>query len=1165
MRHKEIETHICSARNDYWLLKRLAHLVKLLLSKKQRKTFVKDTFSEERLFMGMFYEGEVWKGTLNENGNFKLTVETTDKLFKLMASQTLSPLVKINIISILVEEKDKYHKLYTMCHKLAEMEKKLSMSIALYDLQERIKFSIMESEDRSENNPKMMAYFNSINIYNDLKLKISSYNNLQEKLFSLLEIYDPDLQIISELVQKLTVLQVDIQKYWKDTTDDVIDSVPEILKLFALFIKAIDSEQYCNLTSLYRTIRTKSSMRAEEIITDGQVFIGIRTVNLLVSLQPESFGRILMCSENIVKELNRASESLIGKNLKSLIPESFYRKYFKSLETRFDFNRKPDKYDELKFAISADGSYKAYRSVDSILTHQTFGLCHWMIWNFDKSQDEYLVIDDQGAIEGYTKEIAADFGENYAKNASMKSLTNILGDFAESYNEKMISTNFKYFSIPNDTSKMYKFELQTADSAQNITVFKAQKKHISSIGPEMRYSDIDMVAPEILEAEEPPRSKLIQNSKAINTLKNQLERDDTRRTTKKMIINKEKLDHSYQSSSLEVVEKENLIRGLDAENSVGLSSLNSSSQNLNQKKEMELNNALNSLRFSQFKEKYVPIISTFIFVSVYLSTILLNYKESDVIIKSVEDKLGIFNLVSARSRYTLEVSRNAYANLLYQNYYPNGHSKQVFNQGQMLGRIANLSQANSELLTAIGQVNDDDLTNRFFEKRVKVYYGDYTSIETTDKYTVENSFVASNMLLTKADILYKLTFIEDEYQHQVMEYMMTNAFNDLALENEDLFNVIIDNLHNQLDRRLRFDIYFLVTTICLLILCLISTQIVLYKAFRNNVDFLTRFIDPNSSTLALNSERESTLGRSPKKQTGRSNIIVKFPKTKTLVASLILKSVVIFFTICSPLVLLLINHEIVVSNDGEIRKTLRDCYNLNKIRIHGYYTINLEITSVCYPQGYSLNKPTPTAFIDEINNLNKIISIDLGFSNEALHYLNMDVCPYYLYHPTRPVCQNLAGNIGKKGVISVIISGNTYFLSLEKQIRDANGTASLLYQLMLPQAYLDNYYIISNGVNPAIGNFQERLMATLKAYLNDVANGVMSIFFGGLAMGMFIISIQIYIMWVSIGRERRICTQLIRLVPPEYLVRNRDLKEFLCLQSNEARHYLKKIERKRKF
>ena len=87
---------------------------------------------------------------------------------------------------------------------------------------------------------------------------------------------------------------------------------------------------------------------------------------------------------------------------------------------------------------------------------------------------------------------------------------------------------------------------------------------------------------------------------------------------------------------------------------------------------------------------------------------------------------------------------------------------------------------------------EDDLREKFMARDVKMYFDDFDNIPDTDKYTLETSFTARNLLLAYANQWSSLILDRQDRYRYVKNYILANSLNGLPIKNlRDQANVAV--------------------------------------------------------------------------------------------------------------------------------------------------------------------------------------------------------------------------------------------------------------------------------------------------------------------------------------------------------------------------------------
>ncbi len=127
----------------------------------------------------------------------------------------------------------------------------------------------------------------------------------------------------------------------------------------------------------------------------------------------------------------------------------------------------------------------------------------------------------------------------------------------------------------------------------------------------------------------------------------------------------------------------------------------------------------------------------------------------------------------------------------------------------------------------------------------------------------------------------------------------------------------------------------------------------------------------------------------------------------------------------------------------------------------------------------------------------------------------------------------------------------------------SNWNKTIIGAMFSNPQYLDHFYLISNGISPALGHYQDVFIAELNSFLADVTQFTLWMFISGVGIGILILLVTYYIICFQIWIERKEVAQILRFLPPQYLILNKNLKNYLVRSSKELRKLLKDIEKQK--
>jgi len=163
----------------------------------------------------------------------------------------------------------------------------------------------------------------------------------------------------------------------------------------------------------YRSIAKKNLENSKYNIMSDKNLHDSRSMSFLVKGDLNTLGEIVGCSQNVKKNLGYSKAALLGKNINILMPSFFQTVYTDLMKKKLKSNEQLFNSEHIDFFVKEqDGFITPIKNKLTIYPSLENGLLFWSLMRRVDSRFDYMLVSDNGTIEGISKRLGNELGIN---------------------------------------------------------------------------------------------------------------------------------------------------------------------------------------------------------------------------------------------------------------------------------------------------------------------------------------------------------------------------------------------------------------------------------------------------------------------------------------------------------------------------------------------------------------------------------------------------------------------------------------------------------------------------------------------------------------------------------------------------------------------------------
>jgi len=470
----------------FWLIQRLRFL-KTLFS----KTLVPDTSEKKFRIQGLLQAGlsnQICSYLLSENGlvtTIPSKKERREYIYQLfyqaISHNPKNSFLRLVLANYLIKDSSQIYKPTILIQQtLSDEDAPVNVKLSAVYLQKRIQETIVKNIQSRNHNIEINSYFYASNIYEEFKGLINHHLTFLEKFYKLLEDRIINSSILTDLSAKLQRSREQIHKYWEKIPYELTEKKGSLYLAYAIFSSCFDYdlETGRNILNKYKSFLRKNVDYYKSNQINNMNLHDSHSMSFLIKGDMNSFGVIVDCSSNVKNILGYSKSVLVGRNFNTLLPAFFQSMFVDLMKSKLESN------EELYSLAHIDSFVKGYNGFiipvkNMLIVYPCLenGLLFWSLMRTLDSDFDYMLVGDNGSIEGVSKKLQNELGINPNERNTINTICPSLGKL-----ERVMEMIYmdRQQNLREDDANRSKYQMDASIFAHaNERVFSYKRKTIS--------------------------------------------------------------------------------------------------------------------------------------------------------------------------------------------------------------------------------------------------------------------------------------------------------------------------------------------------------------------------------------------------------------------------------------------------------------------------------------------------------------------------------------------------------------------------------------------------------------------------------------------------------------------------------------------------------------
>jgi len=1244
-----------SLSQTYRLIQRLGFL-KTLLS----KTVVPDTSEKKFQISGLLQAGYAKEiiGFLNSDQVASKSLPNKrgrrERIYQLyyqaISHNPKNHLLRLVLANYLIKDsKNIYEPSLLIQQVLSDRDAPFRIKFSAAYLQKKLKNLIENNMEVKTKTMDLKAYFYSTNMFEEFKRLLDYHLTLLEKFYKLLEDMAINSSSLVRLSAKLQRSSTRIHKFWESIPYNITEKKGAFYLGYAIFNACFSYDLKMGRIYLnkYKSLLRKNIENYKSNTIDDINLHDDHNISFFLKGDLNSLGEIVDCSSNIKNSLGYPKGTLIGKNINLILPPFFQGVLTDIMKRKLESNDDLFNIDYIDcFTKDQNGFISPVKNMVTMYPTFENGLLFWSLMRNINSEFDYMLVGENGVIEGFSQKLQYDLWINPNEKITLNRLcpslaklerimelisTNKLENSNEEEVEEQEYVKPYTRSIEGeDLSRQYDsdqitmaqevlhkgrpfgFKPRKIGTKRNVTSYICRCKiqnhegrllkvyvlqkiniHVASISQvsqtrnqasqaevERKISDEYNISLE--EFQEPTKENkahptehakspalFIRNVQAQEEIIKDNDETITRKTDLKSKVKRLASLSSYTQ-----------IEGSGTPTFDYQSSMKSDISESRRRGET-LDNLLKYLRFYKFSEVKAPFFFIAIYLITLLSTIWLVYDGASSSIPQIKGTVEVFTTMLERSNTAYAVMKDHY--LIYlAGILAFDHSRFIESLNTSLTK---LSEYNADLVNKIRYL-EPATRELFFADNIKIYYDGFDDIKTSQDYTLLDSMGSLNEIITIGLYYAKHSADPDRASDKRFkyseEYLFQNLYNDYLLKNEQLQGTISTDLKNKADNiEQRCNNFITITSISFGIAVFVLSGM-LYLVYKRTCHFLQDFINGGYETelpelysqlnqfkALLENNMDLAQSKNSFQRTSTSKSLSKLQKKGyNFGKNRYLEGMSIFFQYCTlcvlTVILLTVGLVILILASITYKERTHDILpfmnditqaaNISQQTQSTLSVLTLYVFKPTYYYKYGVPSDILTQYIEEMSD---IVSLErTHFTSDFHAKMNTDICSY-IDLSFFPNCSTVLTGIAKEGIISSVIVMENIIMSFKNKYDLTPPSPYKPFIAMNEQDIKDCNLLVYDGLAPAISSIISMRTNELSNMLDESSQIVIKYAIIGNIIAVLIVIFALFYLYPALLAQRKTISRSMLLLPPQLIIRNRYLKEFLLREDKRFFSFIK--------
>ena len=221
-----------------------------------------------------------------------------------------------------------------------------------------------------------------------------------------------------------------IHKYWETLPIDILERKGSFHATYAIFNSCFcyDLPKGRNHLNAYKRLMKNNIENYKSNIIDNKNLHDNHNMSFLIRGDLSSLGEIVDCSSNVKTNLGYTKSGLIGKNINLILSPFFQSIQLDLMKKKLASDEELYHLDHINaFAKDQNGLIIPVRNVLTIYPSFKRGLLFLSLMRRLDSEDDYMLVGENGIIEGVSPKLRDELGLNPSEKIHVSSLSPSLG------------------------------------------------------------------------------------------------------------------------------------------------------------------------------------------------------------------------------------------------------------------------------------------------------------------------------------------------------------------------------------------------------------------------------------------------------------------------------------------------------------------------------------------------------------------------------------------------------------------------------------------------------------------------------------------------------------------------------------------------------------------
>ena len=236
-------------------------------------------------------------------------------------------LIKLILAEFMVKDFGLVCEPYLLSQNVMKIGPNINLRLSALKIRENIQGTI-KSYNKKNTHFDLSLFFKGPEIYNELTKKIAFQVEDSHNFYKTIQEKEPDLVSVIESAKTIIQRKTEILQFCESFPKDLLEAYITLLLVYGIYKITVnfEYEEGKNLLERYQNFVKKRFHLKNNFEIDEETLYSENNIIFLISTSKSEFGSIVSCGgENVTKLFGEKAYTLIGKNIKTLMPPFFQK------------------------------------------------------------------------------------------------------------------------------------------------------------------------------------------------------------------------------------------------------------------------------------------------------------------------------------------------------------------------------------------------------------------------------------------------------------------------------------------------------------------------------------------------------------------------------------------------------------------------------------------------------------------------------------------------------------------------------------------------------------------------------------------------------------------------------------------------------------------------